>query len=230
MNDDVERELAFHLQMEIDARVRAGMSPAEARRTALRDFGGVDRVQEEVRDVRGATFWDDLRQDARYGVRMLLRSPGYALAAVLTLGLGIGANAAIFSVVNDVLLAPLPYGNGHELVRIRQTAPGIGRPDARRVDCRSSPTTAKPHDRRGRRRVPRDVVRPARRRVSPIGSTPASCRRTTSICSASSRSSAARSSTDDDAPDAEPVLMLSHRYWLEKFGGDDEGRRPRRRS
>ena len=75
LNDDVQRELAFHVQMEIDARIRAGMSPAEARRTALCDFGGVDRVQEEVRDVRGATFWDDLRQDARYGVRMLLRSP-----------------------------------------------------------------------------------------------------------------------------------------------------------
>jgi len=221
LNDDVRRELAFHLQMEIDERVRAGMPPREARRTALRDFGGVDRVQEEVRDIRGATFWDDLRQDARYGVRMLLRSPGYALAAVLTLGLGIGANAAIFSIVNSVLLAPLPYGNGNELVLIRQSAPGIGRPDtgvsiAEMADYRAQLTTvqdvAEYHamsfiliDESGPDRINTGVVSPHYFdlfRVKPLVG----------------RAFIAA----DDAPDAEPVLMLSHKYWLEKFAGDDK--------
>jgi putative ABC transport system permease protein len=221
LNDDVQKELAFHLQMEIDARVRGGMSQAEARRAALLDFGGVDRVQEEVRDVRGATFWDDLRQDLRYGVRMLRRSPGYALAAVLTLGLGIGANAAIFSIVNEVLLAPLPYGNGEELVRIRQAAPRIGRPDthvaiAEYADYKNTLKTVQDvveyHamsfiliDDTGPDRIDAGVVSPHYFdlfRLEPI---------------------AGRAFVDaDDAPDAEPVLMLSHQYWLKKFRGDDD--------
>ncbi len=220
LNDDVERELAFHLQMEIDARVRAGMTPADARRTALRDFGGVDRVREEVRDVRGATFWDELRQDARYGVRMLKRSPGYALAAILTLGLGIGANAAVFSVVNDILLAPLPYGAGDRLVRLRQEAPLIGQPNAsvsisEFADYRQGLTTVE------------DVVEyHAMSFVLLDHGTPD--RINTGVVSPQYfdlfqvRPLIGRTFVDaDDARGAEAVLMLSHRYWLEKFGGSD---------
>src|SRR5579862_7976707 len=86
---DLKRELEFHLQMEIEQRVARGSSPAEARRSALADFGGLDRSTEEVRDVRGVTFWDNLFQDIRYGLRSLRRAPAYALAAIVTLGFGI---------------------------------------------------------------------------------------------------------------------------------------------
>ena len=220
LNDDVERELAFHLQMEIDARVRSGMTPADARRTALRDFGGVDRVREEVRDVRGATFWDELRQDARYGVRMLRRSPGYALAAILTLGLGIGANAAIFSVVNDVLLAPLPYGDGDRLVRIRQHAPLIGRPDAmvsipEFEDYRKSLTTvADVVEYHAMSFVLLDQGTPDRISTGVVSPRYFDLFQVTPLIG--------RTFVDtDDAAGAEAVLMLSHRYWLEKFGGHD---------
>jgi predicted permease len=220
LDDEIENELAFHLQMEIDQRVRRGMSPDEARRTALRDFGGVGRIREEVRDVRGATFWDDLRQDVRYGVRMLARSPGYALAAVLTLGLGIGANAAIFSVVNDVLLKPLPYGNGDELVRIRQTAPGTFQPAAplsiqEVADYRAQLTSVQ------------DVVEYHSMSFVMLGRGEPD-RVDTAVVSANYfdlfrvKALYGRTFLDgDDDLDAEPVLVLSHKYWLEKFGADE---------
>src|SRR4051812_7749016 len=123
LEDDMRREVGFHLQSEIDARVARGMSLSEARRTTLRDFGGVDRATEEMRDVRGVTFWDQLVQDAKFGVRTLARSPGYTIAAVFILALGIGANTAIFSVIDGVLLKPLPFRDAGRLVLVRESAP-----------------------------------------------------------------------------------------------------------
>jgi len=120
---DIEREVAFHLQRETEERVAAGMTPAEARRTALRDFGGVDRTTEEMRDARGMTTWDALSQDVRFGLRTLLRTPGYTTAAVVILALGIGANSAIFSVIDGVLIKPLPFRDGQGLVLIQESAP-----------------------------------------------------------------------------------------------------------
>ena len=129
MNDDIHREIDAHLQMEIDHRVAAGALPEDARRAALREFGRVDLAEEQVRDVRGLTFWDHLMQDLRFGARTLRRSPGYAFAAILTLGLGIGANSAMFSVINGTLLHPLPYRDSSRLIRIRNDAPLANRQD-----------------------------------------------------------------------------------------------------
>jgi predicted permease len=111
LEDEIDRELSSHLAMEIEHRRRQGMSAEEARRTALRDFGGVARTREEVRDARGMAFWDVLKQDIRFGLRSLSRSPGYALASIAILALGIGANTAMFSVIQGVLLKPLPFRN-----------------------------------------------------------------------------------------------------------------------
>jgi putative ABC transport system permease protein len=120
LGDDIDREISGHLAMEIEHRKRRGMSDEEARRTALRDFGGVEKVREEVRDARGMTFWDVLKQDTKFGLRSLRRSPDYTLAAVMILALGIGANTAMFSVINGVLVKPLPFRAQDRIVLINQ--------------------------------------------------------------------------------------------------------------
>ncbi|HXG63927.1 MAG TPA: ABC transporter permease [Blastocatellia bacterium] len=120
---ELDSELRFHLEMEIEQNMRQGMSYKEARRAALRSFGGYEQFKEECRDVRGTRFIEALWQDLRYGARLLAKNPGYTLVAVLTLGLGIGANTAIFSVIYGVLLSPLPYADGNRLVFLNQRAP-----------------------------------------------------------------------------------------------------------
>ncbi|HKQ79500.1 MAG TPA: ABC transporter permease [Blastocatellia bacterium] len=118
MEVELDEEVRFHLEREIEENIARGMSPEEARYAALRSFGGIERVKEESRDERGIRLLDEVRQDLRYGVRMLLKSPNYALIAVISLALGIGANTAIFSVVNTLLLKALPYHDPDRIVLV----------------------------------------------------------------------------------------------------------------
>lgn len=124
LESETADEMRQHIEQEIEERVQFGASPAEARRTALRDFGAVDRWQEEARAARGWGGRDELRQDLRYGLRSLLHARGFSAAAVLTLALAIGANTAVFSVVSGVLLRPMGYPAPDRLVRLFEAREG----------------------------------------------------------------------------------------------------------
>ena len=124
---DLHHELQFHLDRQTAEYVRGGMSPADARAAARRDFGGVEQAKEACRDARGRRRLRELQQDLWYAGRMLRRDPALTAVVMVTLGIGIGANAAIFSVVDAVLLKPLPYADAQQLVVLKAST--ASRPD-----------------------------------------------------------------------------------------------------
>jgi putative ABC transport system permease protein len=222
--DRVEREMdaefAYHIERETEKWVASGVPRDEARARAIRSFGPMDKHRADVREASGISWFDELLQDLRYGVRGLIRNPGYAALAIVTLGLGIGANSAIFSVINGVLLKPLPYEHGDRLVVVRQSAPLSGQATtgvaiAEYFDYRDQASDVfdgmvEYHQmnfdllNRGEPdRVSTGVV--SHNFFDLLGIKPVVGR--TFIAS-------------DDQPGAEAVLVLSHTYWRSRFGGD----------
>ncbi len=218
-NADIQRELDAHVAMEREYREERGLDPTAARRTANIAFGGMSRAYEDVRDVRGMTFRESLAQDLRIGLRMLVRSPGYSLAAIAILALGIGANTAMFSVINGVLLEPLPFRAGEELVLVRHSAPRSNIPDA-------SVSINELFDYRARLKSVSNLVEYHQMNFVLLKQGDPD-RVDTGVVSANFfdmlgiKPLAGRTFVDtDDDLGAPAVLVLSYEYWRDKFGSD----------
>ena len=212
-------EVRFHIEMETEKNIAAGMTREDARRKALRSFGPMEKHKEETRDARGVSWLEALMADVRYGTRALASRPGYAFLAVLTLGLGIGANTAIFSVINGVLLKPLPYAHGDRLMVVRQSAPLAGQRT-------TGVAIAEYFDYRERADVFDGLVEYHQMSFDLLNRGEPD-RVDTGVVSANFFDLLGISPIlgrtfveTDDVLDAEAVLVLSHTYWRTKFGGD----------
>src|SRR5580700_8092428 len=126
VESEMEDELGFHWERQIEKHMKTGIDRDEAVRRVRMEFGGLEQVKEDCRDARGVSLMESLAKDLRYGWRTLLKSPGFAAAALFTLALGIGANTAIFSVVYGILLRPLPFWDPSHLVLLNETTPRVG--------------------------------------------------------------------------------------------------------
>ncbi|HEX5708964.1 MAG TPA: ABC transporter permease [Pyrinomonadaceae bacterium] len=215
---ELAEELESHLQMHIEDNLRAGMTPEEARRDALIRLGGVEPTKERYRRQRGLPMLETFLQDLRYGARMLARKPGFTAVAVLTLALGIGANTAVFSLVNATLLRRLPVNDPEALVYVYS-----GQPNSL-YSTASYPDYAELRDRS-------EVFAGLAARggiTASLGGDDQTELAVGQIVSGNFfdvlgvRAALGRTITtaDDQTPGAHPVAVISHGLWQRRFGGD----------
>jgi predicted permease len=214
---ELNDELRYHIEQKAALFAAEGLTPEEAHRRAMLELHGVERTKEECRDARGTRWLDDLSHDVRYALRMLRKNPGFATIVILTLALGIGATSGVFSVVNGVLLQPLPYPHAEQLVTLYQSWPQFATGSISYMNFKdwkkdnttfSSLALSRPHaytlsgagepERLQARLVTADFF-------NVFGVQPA----------------AGRTFLEkEDVQGAAPVVMISSSLWQRKFGGD----------
>ena len=217
-DDDLRANIDGYVDLLTDEKIAAGQSPEAARRAALIEIGSVDAVKESARSVRAGALLADVAQDARYALRMMRRDLGFTAVAVVTLALGIGANTAIFSVVNAVLLKPLPYADADKIVVVWERNTAIGKerdPVAplNYLDWRSENTVL---EELGAYRVRAialdDVSGPEQLRALSLSS---------SVFRVLSASAAiGRVFTEEEERRSDQVVVLAHALWQRRFGGN----------
>ncbi len=217
-DQEMSDEMAFHIESKTRELISAGMSGADARLEARRRFGSVLKQKEQGHEIRNGRFFEDVMRDARHMSRGLRRTPGFTIAVVLTLALGIGANTAIFSVVDQLLLRPLPYPGGENLVMVYE---------AKSSNSHNSVSPATwldwQRDNRtlervaawaaGRSAILTGVGEAARLTLQAVSSEFFPVLRVEPILGRTIN-------VDDDAPNAPDVAVISHRVWQTRFGGD----------
>src|SRR5262245_25015771 len=217
---DLEDEIRSHLDMQIEDNLRLGMSPEEARYEALRKFGGVEQVKESYRDRSSLSFVDSTLQDLRYGLRMLWKDKGFTAIAVLSLALGIGANTAIFSLVDTVMIKTLPVKNPEQLVVLERgdVPPGPMRTLSRAfyeqaLAQRETLAGVCTFDMTLRVNVALDGQAEVAKAQRVTGGFFA-------VLGVNALLGRNITEEDDKVPGAHPVVVISHRYWRRRFASD----------
>jgi putative ABC transport system permease protein len=217
--DDMDEELRFHVEQYTGELIASGVPPAEAARRARAEFGSVINVKADCREARGVRVFDELRQDLRYAFRLMRKSPVFTLTAVSTLAVCLGANLAIFAVVNSILLKPLPFPDADRLVRVYNTYPRAAVPD-------DGASVTNYYERRGRIAAFSGVslCREGTALVGDVGSVE---REEIARVSADFFSTLGvgpvmgRAFTDEEmSPPASRVAILTDVVWRRRFGGD----------
>ena len=216
---ELNEELRYHLERQIEVNTAAGMSVEEARYAALRAMHGLDQRKEECRDMRRVRLIEDLWRDFRFSLRSLLKRPGFTAIALLALALGIGANTAIFSLVNAVILQPLPYRDPDRLISVygtrnRSTQGSVGPTDF--LDYRSQNKTFEQFAASGSMMLPMNLTgsgEPERLNASIITGNYFD---TFGVRPALGRGF----SLENEKTGQDHVTVLSHAFWQTRFGGD----------
>jgi putative ABC transport system permease protein len=209
---ELDEELQYHLERQIQEYTAGGMQPGEARTQALRALGGVERRKDEMRDTRGLSWLDDLRRDVRYATRMLRRAPTFTAVAALTLALGIGSSAAIFSVVDAVLLRPLAYRDADRLLFLQHAGTTVAaatyfdwKAGSRAVERMSAAEAWSPNLTGGDKPEEVSAIRLTVDHLPMLGVSPLLGRVFL---------------TEEEHAGAHRVIVLGHGIWQRRFGGD----------
>lgn len=217
---DLDREVQSHLEMLKEENLRAGMTQDEAQRAARIELGGIEQVKEQVREQRLGNWLDSVLSDCRYALRQLRKSPAFTVIAVLTLALGIGANTAIFSVVENVLLRSLPYRDPGRLIEIWNNYfpqwPQIGLSSSDFYEWRAQAKSVR--DMAAYRFVASDLNLTGHGETERVEATYATAALfpTLGMTPILGRAFLPR----EDQPGADPVALISHALWQSRFGGD----------